>query len=291
MRIGVGLPTNLEGVTGDTIRAWAAGADAGPFSSIGVLDRVVYSTHEPMMTLAAAAAVTTRVRLLTSVLIGPTRETTLLARQAATLDVHSGGRLTLGLGIGIRDDDYLATGQAFHRRGRRLDEQLPLLRRIWAQEPAGEGIGVIGPAPLSPGGPRLYVGGYVPAVARRIAQFGDGFMAPGGGEPAAMAALWQQILAAWSGAGRPGRPGWTASSYYALGPEAEALTRHYMGTVYAFDPALAEKRLRTVPIGEQAVRDAIARQRDMGADEILLRPVGAGLDQLDRLAEIAATTA
>ena len=83
---------------------------------------------------------------MTSVLIGPTRETTLLARQAATIDVLSGGRLTLGVGIGVRENDYLATGYDFHRRGRRAEEQLPLLRRLWAGEPVGGGTNPAVPA-------------------------------------------------------------------------------------------------------------------------------------------------
>ena len=89
MRIAVGLPTNLAGIGGGDVLAWARGADDGPFSAIGVLDRNVYDTHEPLISLAAAAAVTTRVRLLTSIVLAPTRETTLLARQAATLDAQS----------------------------------------------------------------------------------------------------------------------------------------------------------------------------------------------------------
>ena len=110
---------------------------AGPFSSLAVLDRVVLPVHEPLMALAATVGVTRRIRLLASVVIAPTRETTLLARQAASLDALSGGRFSLGVGVGVRRDDYLATGQAFERRGRRLDEQLAILRRLWAGERAG----------------------------------------------------------------------------------------------------------------------------------------------------------
>jgi alkanesulfonate monooxygenase SsuD/methylene tetrahydromethanopterin reductase-like flavin-dependent oxidoreductase (luciferase family) len=291
LRIAVGLPTNLAGVTGADVLAWARAADAGPFSGVGVLDRVVYDTHEPLVSLAAAAAVTTRVRLLASIVLAPTRETTLLARQAATIDAQSDGRLVLGVGIGIRDDDYRATGHDFHARGRRLEAQLPVLRRIWSQAPAAEDLGVVGPAPARPGGPLLYIGGYTVRTARRIASYGDGFMAPGGGEPAAIAELWRQIEAAWREADRPGRPGWTASSYYALGPDAEDLARAYIMRTYAFDPALAERRLRTIPLGVDAVLDVVRRQADMGADEILLRPVGADLTQLERLADLAASAA
>ncbi|TMA58013.1 MAG: LLM class flavin-dependent oxidoreductase, partial [Deltaproteobacteria bacterium] len=100
----------------------------------------------------------------------------------ATIDVISNGRLTLGIGIGVRENDYLATGLDFHRRGRRIEEQLPLLRRLWAGEPLSNEVGPIGPQSPRPGGPELLIGGYVPAIVQRIAKWGDGYMAPGGGE-------------------------------------------------------------------------------------------------------------
>ena len=115
MRIAVGLPSRVASATGELMLEWAARADQGPFSSIVVTDRVVSTAFEPLAVLAMAAGATRRVRLMTSVVIGPTRETTLLARQAATIDLLSGGRLTLGLGIGVRENDYQATGFDFHR--------------------------------------------------------------------------------------------------------------------------------------------------------------------------------
>lgn len=286
IRIGVGLPVRLAGAAPEVLLEWAVRAEAGPFSSLAVPDRVVYEAHEPLVTLAAVGAVTRRVGLLTSIVLGPTRETTLLARQAASIDALSGGRLTLGLGVGIREDDYAATGTDFRSRGRRLDAQLPLLRRIWAGEPTGDDAGPVGPRPARPGGPEILVGGYVDAVARRIAAWGDGFMAPGGGEPARMAALWRRIVAAWSRAGRIGRPRRVGGSYFALGPGADEAARDHIATWYGFDPSLAERRLGGIPTGPDAVVAAIRRQADEGADELILRPCAADLDQLARLADL-----
>jgi alkanesulfonate monooxygenase SsuD/methylene tetrahydromethanopterin reductase-like flavin-dependent oxidoreductase (luciferase family) len=288
IHIAIGLPARVAGVRPDFLLEWAVRADDGPFSSLAVADRVVYDAVEPVTALAAAAGVTQRIRLLTSVLIGPTRETTLLARQAASIDALSGGRLTLGLGIGIRENDYEATGFDFHRRGRRLDEQLAILRRLWAGEPLDDRVGPIGPRPARHGGPEVLIGGYVDAVARRVAAWGDGFMAPGGGEPARMTELWALIREAWNRAGRAGRPRWVGGTYFALGRNADENAASYIRANYAFNPALAERRLRGIPTTPAAVRAAIERQAAMGVDELVLRPCAADFDSLDRLADIAA---
>jgi alkanesulfonate monooxygenase SsuD/methylene tetrahydromethanopterin reductase-like flavin-dependent oxidoreductase (luciferase family) len=280
IHVGIGLPTRVTGDPPERLLQLAARADAGPFSSLAVADRVVFRAHEPLVALAAAMGVTRRIRLMTSVVLGPTRETTLLARQAASLDALSGGRLSLGIGIGIRDDDYAATGFGFRERGRRLDKQLPALRRIWAGDPA------IGATPARAGGPELLIGGYVDAVARRIAAWGDGFAAPGGGDAARMAQLWTAIVAAWREAGREGAPRWVGASYFGLGPDAVDAARAHIDAWYGFDPALAERRLAGIPTTPEAVAAAIRRQHEMGVDEFILRPCAPDLDAVDRLADL-----
>jgi alkanesulfonate monooxygenase SsuD/methylene tetrahydromethanopterin reductase-like flavin-dependent oxidoreductase (luciferase family) len=287
MRIAVGLPSRVASATGELMLEWAARADQGPFSSIVVTDRVVSTALEPLAVLAMAAGATRRVRLMTSVVIGPTRETTLLARQAATIDLLSGGRLTLGLGIGVRENDYQATGFDFHRRGRRVEEQLPVLRRLWAGERLSDEMGPIGPLSTRSGGPELLIGGYVPAVARRIAQWGDGYMAPGGGEPESMMEMWKQINKWWKEFGRQGQPRWVGAGYFALGPNALDHASRYIDANYGYNPELAQRRLRSLPTTREAVEAVIKRQQDMGVDELILRPCAAELDQMERLAEIA----
>jgi alkanesulfonate monooxygenase SsuD/methylene tetrahydromethanopterin reductase-like flavin-dependent oxidoreductase (luciferase family) len=286
MQIGIGLPVRLAEAPAERLLEWAIRADRGPFSTVAVMDRVVYPAHEPLVTLAAAAAVTRRVRLLTSILLVPTRETTLLARQAASIDALSGGRLSIGTGVGVRDDDYAATGFPFHGRGARFDQQLPLLRRIWAGKEDPDLPGRIGPRPARDGGPELLIGGYVDAVARRIADWGDGFMAPGGGDPDRMEVLWHLVLDAWAAAGRSGRPRRLAGSYFALGHRAEDAARSHIESWYGFDPVLAERRLRSIPTTTDAVTAVIRRNVDLGVDELILRPCTADPDSFDRLAEL-----
>jgi alkanesulfonate monooxygenase SsuD/methylene tetrahydromethanopterin reductase-like flavin-dependent oxidoreductase (luciferase family) len=288
MRIAIGLPSRVASASGDVMLEWITRAERGPFSSVVVTDRVVSQALEPMTVLALAAGATKRIGLMTSIVLAPTRETTLFAREAATLDALSGGRLTLGIGIGVRKNDYLATGFDFHRRGRRVEEQLPLLRRLWSGENLSGEVGAIGPRPSRANGPELLIGGYVPAIARRIAKWGDGYMAPGGGEPEALAAMWKRIESAWREEGRAGKPRWVGASYYALGPSGADYAKRYIEANYGYNPELAAKRLATLPATQKAVEAAIKRQADMGVDEFILRPCADDLDQMERLAEIAA---
>ena len=288
MRIALGLPSRIASATGELMLAWITRAERGPFSSVVVTDRVVSPALEPLAVLAMAAGATKRIRLMTSVIIGPTRETTLLARQAATLDLLSTGRLTLGVGIGVRKNDYLATGEDFHRRGRRSEAQFALLRRLWAGEVLSHDTGPIGPRAPRPGGPEMLIGGYVPKIAERIGKWGDGYMAPGGGEPQAMQKMWRDILQAWNDNHRQGQPRWVGAGYFALGPNAVEQATRYINANYGYNPELAARRLRGIPTSVEAVETAIERQADMGVDEFILRPCAEEIDQMERLAEVAA---
>jgi len=288
MRIALGLPSRIASATGELMLEWIIRAEQGPFSSLVVTDRVVSQALEPLALLAMAAGATKRIRLMTSVIIGPTRETTLLARQAATIDVLSNGRFTLGVGIGVRANDYLATGENFHRRGRRSEEQFALLRRLWAGQALSNEVGAIGPVSPRSGGPELLIGGYVPAIATRIGKWADGYMAPGGGEPQAMQKMWRDILQAWKENNRQGQPRWVGASYFALGPNAGEQAANYINANYGYNPDLAARRLRSLPISPAALEESIKRQADMGVDEFILRPCAEEIDQMERLAEVAA---
>ena len=173
MNIGVGLPNTLPGADGELIVEWARRADSGPFSSVAVLDRIVYDSYEPFTALAAAAAVTTRVRLATMIAIGPLRSSAFLAKQAGSVAALSGGRMTLGLGVGGRKDDYEASGVELKTRGRRLSEQLAFLRAQWRDSE-------IGPSAARDGDLELLVGGAGGPAFARMARYADGY-AHGGG--------------------------------------------------------------------------------------------------------------
>src|SRR4051812_49677732 len=135
MEVGIGLPATIPGATGEQVFEWARRAEARGFSSVGTIDRLVYPNYESLIALAAAAGVTERIRLATTILIAPYRaNAALVAKQAATVDHLSGGRLVLGVAVGGREDDYAVSGGGFHTRGRRLDEMLVGGEPVWAGE-------------------------------------------------------------------------------------------------------------------------------------------------------------
>ncbi|MFE7318458.1 LLM class flavin-dependent oxidoreductase [Streptomyces sp. NPDC057555] len=280
MSVGLGLPI------GDPAQllTWARRADAAPFSTVALLDRLVYANPEPLVTLAALAGVTSRVRLQTEVLLAPLHRTALLAKQAATLDLLSGGRFTLGIGIGGRADDYLAAGVDLRTRGRRLDGQLATLRRLWAGEPLAADVGPVGPAPARPGGPEVLFGGFVPAVVERVARWGDGFL--GAALPyQQMDGTFRGVEAAWERAGRPGRPRLLAQVNVALGPDAVVdRARRELRAYYGASPYTDHvvNGLLTTPA---AIREAIAGHLAVGADEVMLYCWSPDPDQVGRLTD------
>jgi alkanesulfonate monooxygenase SsuD/methylene tetrahydromethanopterin reductase-like flavin-dependent oxidoreductase (luciferase family) len=285
MHIGIGHPGTIPGVKGQLILEWARKADAGPFSSLGSLDRLVYPNYDALITLTAAAAVTQRIRLMTTVLLAPLHNGGLLAKQAASLDAISGGRLTLGLGIGAREDDFRAAPASFHDRGKRFEAQLDTMKRAWSGQPLAEDVGPIGPSPARPGGPELLIGGYSPAAIKRISRWGDGFIA--GGAPPAMARQGYDLAEqAWKTAGRTGKPRFVAAMYWGVGPDAAERIGAYIRDYYAFMGPMAEQMASSIPSTPEAVKGAIQAFADIGADELICWPCIPDLDQVDRLAEI-----
>jgi alkanesulfonate monooxygenase SsuD/methylene tetrahydromethanopterin reductase-like flavin-dependent oxidoreductase (luciferase family) len=275
IRVGVGSPAGIPGSDPELVLDWARRADATPCSSLGVIDRLAYGSHDPFAVLAAAAAVTGRIRLATCILIAPLRDPRLLARQAATVAALSGGRLTLGVAVGARADDYHAAGLDPRGRGRRLSDQLGVLRDAFDQP--GK--------PASPGQarPELLVGGQSGAALARMARYGDGYV-HGGGPPRAFAGAAERARAAWADAGRPGTPRLWGMAYFAFGDAAEA-GRDYVRDYYAFTGAFAERIAEGVLTHARAVTELVRGYEDAGCDELLLFPTVARPDQLDRLAD------
>jgi alkanesulfonate monooxygenase SsuD/methylene tetrahydromethanopterin reductase-like flavin-dependent oxidoreductase (luciferase family) len=280
MRIGVGLPTTIAGTPGSLVLEWARRADQGPFASLAVHDRLAYDSLEPMVALGAAAAATQRLRLACLVLVAPLRRTALLAKQAVSVNALSGGRLTLGLGIGPRRDDYELSGVPFERRGQVLEAQVSQLRPLWEGGLIGNG---------APGGPELVLGGLTDQALLRIVRYADGFC-HGGGPPRAFRSAADRVRAAWSDAGRPGRPRLWGLGYFALGPGAAAKGQADLRHYYGFLGAFAERIAAGLITSQESLREYAQGYADAGCDDLVLFPTVAEPAQLDRLAELLEVT-
>jgi alkanesulfonate monooxygenase SsuD/methylene tetrahydromethanopterin reductase-like flavin-dependent oxidoreductase (luciferase family) len=275
MNVGVGLPTTTPGTDGALVIDWARRAEAGPFSSVAVLDRVAYDNLEPFTALAAAAAATARVRLATMIAIAPLRSTALLAKQAASLQTLSGGRLTLGLAIGARVEDYEVAGVEHRGRGRRFTEQLAYLRGRVDEERVGP----------SRDGIELLVGGSSGPAFARMARYADGY-AHGGGPPRAFASAVTRAEAAWRDLDRPGRPRLWGQGYFALGDTDRG--NGYLRDYYAFTGPFAERIVAANLTTARAVKDFVRGYEEAGCDELVLFPTVSDAAELDRLAEAVA---
>jgi len=271
MRVGIGLPSAIPGVDGATIVAWARRAEAGPFASLDVIDRIAYDSYDPLVALSAAAAATSRIALATTILIAPLRNTVLLAKQLASLDRLSGERLVLGVGLGARDDDYELAGVDHSGRGRLLDGQLAELVDAFEER---------GRRPLLLAG-----GGSAPAFAR-VARHADGYI-HGGGPPRAFASAAAQARAAWIDAGRPGVPALWGQAYFALGEAADRGTA-YMRDYYAFTGPFAERIAAGMLASRQAAIDFLRAYAEAGCEHLCMMPAVADLDQVELLADVVA---
>jgi alkanesulfonate monooxygenase SsuD/methylene tetrahydromethanopterin reductase-like flavin-dependent oxidoreductase (luciferase family) len=182
MDVAIGLPNAVPGTSGDELTEWARRAEARGFSSLGTIDRIAYPNIEPLTALAAAAAVTERIGLATTVLLGPLRENPVaLAKQVASIHSISGHRMTLGIGLGGREDDYEIAGIETETRGKDLDAMLERIWEVWKGEEMG---------PDTASHPRVLVGGSVEASFKRAARFGEGWIAAGA--PPDQFAEWRQ---------------------------------------------------------------------------------------------------
>jgi alkanesulfonate monooxygenase SsuD/methylene tetrahydromethanopterin reductase-like flavin-dependent oxidoreductase (luciferase family) len=277
VEIGIGLPNTVAGVDRASLLDWARRAESRGFHSVASLDRLVYPNYEALVSLGAVAAVTDRVRLVTDVINTPWRVNgALLAKQAATLDALSGGRLTLGLGLGARDDDYEASGIPSTGKGERFDDMLAAMSRAWQ----GEAIGPPTPGPR----PEVLIGGTADAAFRRAADF-DGWTM-GGGTPDQLREGREKLLASWRDAGREGGPRTMALCYFALGENARETADRDLKHYYEW---LGEDVANMIAGSAVVDADMARGYRDAfaaaGADELVYFPTSTDPGQVDLLAE------
>jgi alkanesulfonate monooxygenase SsuD/methylene tetrahydromethanopterin reductase-like flavin-dependent oxidoreductase (luciferase family) len=223
--------------------------------------------------------VTERIGLATTVLLGPLRvNPVVLAKQVSSLQKISGGRVTLGIGLGGREDDYEQAGVSMKTRGKDLDAMLERIEEVWEGD-------VVGPDHETH--PRVLVGGSVEASFKRAARFGDGWIATGA-PPDQFAGWRQEFEQAWSEAGRGEQPQNGGLAYFSLGDRAEEQARGYLTHYYAWlGEDVANFIVDSAAKDPDTVKQYVAAFEQAGCQELFLFPSSSDPRQVDLLADAA----
>ena len=282
MQIGVVFPQTELGGSPTAVRTYAEGVEALGFSHLLAYDHVLGADpeahhpwkgpydvrttfHEPFVMFGFLAGFT-QLELVTGIIILPQRQTALVAKQAAEVDLLTGGRFRLGVGAGWNPVEYEALGESFHTRGKRFDEQIPLLRRLWTEEVVTHDGGFdqvtgagLAPMPVQRPIP-IWVGGQSAPAYRRMGRLADG----------------------WFPQVRPGPP--LEEALAIIGEAAEEAGR---------DPAAIgmEGRVSWTSDGVEKLVDHVGRWQAAGASHLTINTMGAGLANVDEHLEVLATTA
>jgi alkanesulfonate monooxygenase SsuD/methylene tetrahydromethanopterin reductase-like flavin-dependent oxidoreductase (luciferase family) len=286
MDLAMTLPTMLPHGRREAV-AWCRGIDEGPWSSLAVPERVTFTSHSLTVQLAAAAALTERVRLWSTLIVLPAHGAVEVAKDMASIDCLSNGRLTLGVGVGGREHDYRALGADFSHRWQRMDDQVREIRDIWSQTPPFDEAAPVGPAPLQPGGPPFVAGVMGPKALARAARWATGVddgSSIAGVDVGALRAQRDRVVAAWTRAGRHDAPRFSASLWYALGSDAEQqLATYVFEYMEIFGAGFARQFAATATTNSpQRLRDAVDAAAEAGCDELFLVPTSADPDELRR---------
>lgn len=291
MRIGMTMPLMEPDLDRDILHRWATGLDAGPFSTLAVGERIAFWNPEALTALAACAAWTRRIRLATTVLVAQMHDPVHLAKQLATIDLISAGRLIVGLGVGGRDEDYLAVGcdPALMTQAE-LARRVAVMRRVWAGEHfPGDALHPVGPSAVQHGGPRLRSGAMGPKAMRMAAQWAE--TVTGWNMIPDLKNIEEQfscVREAWQDAGRAAPP-LVASFWIGIGANGrDQITTHvrrYLG--YYDAPVLVSLAGRAGFAGSAAeLKSFLARLSDLGADEVILGTTTSNPDEIGRVADI-----
>lgn len=289
MDIGIALPTMCRGYTRASTIDWCRLADQGAFSSISCGERVTFHNPDMWTTMAAAAALTEKLRIFVNLSVLPAHPAALVAKQTATLDVLSGGRVTLGVGVGGREHDYRAMDSGFERRHARLDAGVAALRELWSGAPPFEGADPIGPPCVQTGGPPILAGALGPKSLARAAAWADGVIGFSvGGLPAEIAWAADAARSTWDRAGRS-TPRLVSGCFYALGvPEPatvlRAFTAEYLAIFGRENVAAFASSMTT--FDADAVNRAIDGAEAAGLDEFILVPAAPELSVLEATIEL-----
>ena len=293
MKTGICLPYMKAGLTRDDYLAWFRAVDAGPFHSVCCGERVHGPTLDMRLLLAAAAIGTARVEISPTLYVLPMHNATRVAKEIATLDVLSGGRVRqVSLGYGGREQDYEAVGAQYKGRYGRMDRQVEEMRRVWRGEEMVAGAGAIGPTPTVAGGPRLLAGAMGPQSIERCARWADGLYAWSfNGDREELARAFGMAEQAWERAGRSEKPYRLGGFWYTLADDGQQKLYDYIYAYMAIaGPEIATMMARSVNRSSpDAVKAALDNAEAAGCEEVFLVPATAELAEVDRLADLLAS--
>ncbi len=289
MDVGICLPYMERDYGREEILAWCRAADTGPFSSLSCGERITGYTLEMRTLLAAAAVLTERVRIMPSLYVLPMHSAVWAAKEIATLDVLSAGRITLCVGVGGREVDYRSVGASFAKRHQRMDDAVTRMRETWQGTPAFEGGDEIGPRPVQAGGPPIIAGVMGPKAMRRAAAWADGvYVFSMSGEASEIQQMFTLADRAWEEAGRDTPPRRIAGFWYSLADDGPRKLHDYVHQYLAvFGEEAARAVAKTMKRSDPgAVAEAIQKIGHLGCDELILSPASAGIEEIERLAQL-----
>ncbi|MGH3553389.1 MAG: LLM class flavin-dependent oxidoreductase, partial [Mycobacterium sp.] len=260
-------------------------------------ERVTFDNQDALTLLGALAAWTDRVRLVTTVIVPQLHDPVMLAKALATGDVLSGGRLTVGVGVGGRTEDYHAVGADLATQTiRGMAERVAVMKRVWAGEQITESVLPVGPAPVQAGGPPLLVGTIGPKTVRSASAWADGLAGTTLDlDVAKQNELFDVARAAWAEAGKP-KPHLATSFWFALGSPDDArqqVHRHLLRYMNWIPPEYVDAMAPTTGFAgsEQELVAVLRKFEAVGTDEIQLIPTSSDLGQLRRVADVASELA
>lgn len=283
------LPTMAPGYSRATTVEWCRRLDDSPFSSVSAGERMTFENPELFTTLAAAAALTERVRVLANVVVLPWHSIGLVTKQLLTIEQLAPGRLEVGVGVGGREEDYATVGVPFASRHARLDAGVREMRRLWSGQIPDGATAPLGPRPSDPTGPPLLAGALGPKAMARSARWADGVTGFSvGGVPDEMAGTFRLAETAWREAGRDGPPRLVTGCFFTLGADAERrLHDGVRAYLRVFGQSFADGMAATLTASDPAaLRTVIDGAADAGADELILVPMTTDPACLDAAADI-----
>ncbi len=289
MNIGLCFPYTQEDLSREVMLEWFRRVDEGPFSTLSCGERMVGSSIDMMATLAAAAAVTERIRIVPTLYVLPMHPAIKVAKHAATLDLISGGRTSITVGIGGRIHDYMCMEREPVRRYAKMDEQVAQIRRIWAGEIPFEGAEPVGPQVVQPGGPPILAGVTGPKGIARAAKWADGIYSwSGNGLAEEMKAQQTLVTSAWQDAGRDSAPQRVGGFWYSLAPNADEKLKAY---VYKYIKIMGEGPAKAMAAAvdrssHDAVRASLDAYEELGVEECWLNSATAEIAEIDGLIEV-----